>query len=302
MNYFEHHIGDYAEATGHLSILEDGAYSRMIRKYYATERALPVEIDRVQRLVGARTEDERVAVEAVLREFFELREDGWHQDRCDEAIAAYQAGAPEREVKKTNEVVRQQRHRAERATLFHALHEAGEFPAWNTPISEIRTMVKKLSRAHVTEPVTPVTEAVTSCNAPVTAPVTGPVTACNTPATATHSPVPTTQYPLPNTQPIAVAKKKRQSQLPDDFTPNEAGAAAAAGLDLGTELDAFKNYHEAKGTLMLDWQAAWRTWCGNARKFARPASAARNSTAASKHSGSDKLNYREGINHDGTFA
>lgn len=280
MNYFEHHIGDDAEATEHLSILEYGAYRRLIRKYYASERALPVEIDRVQRLVGARTEEERLAVEAVLHEFFELRDDGWHQDRCDEIIAAYQAGAPEREVKRTNEVVRLKRHRAERATLFQTLHEAGEFPAWNTPITEIRAMVAKLSRA----------------------PVTAPATACNAPATATQYPLPSTQSPLPSTQPIADGKKKRQTQLPDVFTPNEVGIAAADGLAIETELESFRNYHAAKGTVMVDWQAAWRTWCGNARKYARPAVSTARTPSAGKHAGFEKLNYHEGINHDGSFA
>jgi uncharacterized protein YdaU (DUF1376 family) len=38
MNYYEHHIGDYAEATSHLTFVEDAAYSRLIRKYYSTEK------------------------------------------------------------------------------------------------------------------------------------------------------------------------------------------------------------------------------------------------------------------------
>ena len=61
MNYYEHHIGDYAQATAHLSILEDGAYIRCIRKYYADEKPLPADIAAVQRLVGARTREERLA-------------------------------------------------------------------------------------------------------------------------------------------------------------------------------------------------------------------------------------------------
>lgn len=89
MNYYEHHLGDYAQATAHLSFVEDAAYSRLIRKYYATERPLPVELAAVQRLVGAREKDEKAAVETVLREFFELLDDGWHNKRCDEEIARY---------------------------------------------------------------------------------------------------------------------------------------------------------------------------------------------------------------------
>jgi uncharacterized protein YdaU (DUF1376 family) len=90
LNYYEHHIGDFAEATAHLSFVEDAAYSRLIRKYYAQEKPLPADIKAVQRLVGARSKEEREAVESVLNEFFELPLDGWHQARCDAEIARYQ--------------------------------------------------------------------------------------------------------------------------------------------------------------------------------------------------------------------
>lgn len=89
MNYYEHHLGDYAEATAHLSFVEDAAYSRCIRKYYSTEGPLPADIKAVQRLTGARSKEEREAVEAVLNEFFVLDADGWHNPRCDEEIARY---------------------------------------------------------------------------------------------------------------------------------------------------------------------------------------------------------------------
>ncbi|MCG9064698.1 YdaU family protein [Laribacter hongkongensis] len=89
MNYYEHHIGDYAEATSHLSLLEDAVYSRLIRKYYATEKPLPADMKTVQRLVGARTDEEREAVVMVLEEFFCLQEDGWHNHRCDDEIERY---------------------------------------------------------------------------------------------------------------------------------------------------------------------------------------------------------------------
>ena len=89
MNYYQHHLGDWAEATAHLTMLEDAAYSRLVRKYYATEAPMPIELAAVQRLVGARTKEEREAVVTVLREFFALGEDGWRNKRCDEEIAAY---------------------------------------------------------------------------------------------------------------------------------------------------------------------------------------------------------------------
>jgi uncharacterized protein YdaU (DUF1376 family) len=259
VNYFEHHIGDYAEATAHLSILEDGAYSRLLRKVYATERPLPVEVERVQRLIGARTDEERAAVEAVLQEFFDLRDDGWHQDRCDAAIAAYQAGAPEREVKKSNEVARQQRHRAERADLFKALHEAGQYPAWNTPITDVRALVAKLPIAPVTAPVTPVTEAAT----PVTATVTEPMTACNAPGTATQSPVPTPHLPIPTTQ-------NNGNLSSSDLRSNggEGAPKAKPKRHFGTEDDhkavrwMFERVREVDATAK---EPSWDTWANDMR-------------------------------------
>ena len=90
MNYYEHHIGDYDQATAHLSAVEDGIYSRLIRRYMATEKPLPADVPALQRLVRAHTKDEKKAVQTVLDEFFELREDGYHQHRCDEEIARFQ--------------------------------------------------------------------------------------------------------------------------------------------------------------------------------------------------------------------
>lgn len=90
LNYYQHHIGDYAEATAHLSFVEDAAYSRLLRKIYAAEAPLPADTKAIQRLIGARTKEEREAVETVLQEFFTLNADGWHNKRADAEIASYQ--------------------------------------------------------------------------------------------------------------------------------------------------------------------------------------------------------------------
>jgi uncharacterized protein YdaU (DUF1376 family) len=90
MNYYEHHIGDFAQATAHLSFVEDAAYSRLIRKYYAEEKPLPADTKAVQRLVGARSREEKEAVATILNEFFVLAADGWHNKRCDSEIVRYQ--------------------------------------------------------------------------------------------------------------------------------------------------------------------------------------------------------------------
>ena len=43
----------------------------------------------MQRLVGARTKEERQAVADIPDEFFEQEADGWHNKRCDAEIARY---------------------------------------------------------------------------------------------------------------------------------------------------------------------------------------------------------------------
>jgi uncharacterized protein YdaU (DUF1376 family) len=81
------HIGDYMKDTAHLSILEDGAYNRMLRVYYSTESPLPSANSAVHRIVGCKTPQERKSVDVLLSEFFVLESDGWHHKRCDAEIA-----------------------------------------------------------------------------------------------------------------------------------------------------------------------------------------------------------------------
>jgi uncharacterized protein YdaU (DUF1376 family) len=88
LNYYEHHLGDYAAATGHLSWDEDMAYTRLLRAYYHHERGIPQ--GQAYRLARAATAAQRKAVDAVLVEFFVLA-DGMHgQKRADEEIARFQ--------------------------------------------------------------------------------------------------------------------------------------------------------------------------------------------------------------------
>lgn len=89
MNYYERHLGDYAKQTAMLSMLEDGAYNRLLDRYYATERPIPQ--DQVYRVTRAKTAAERRAVDFVLKEFFTLSEGCWKKNRCEEEIRAAQS-------------------------------------------------------------------------------------------------------------------------------------------------------------------------------------------------------------------
>lgn len=85
MHYYPHNIADYTLDTAHLEPLEDLAYRRLLDLYYSTEQPIPLETQSVSRRLRLGFE----VVEKVLLEFFERREDGWHQSRCDEEIANY---------------------------------------------------------------------------------------------------------------------------------------------------------------------------------------------------------------------
>jgi len=87
VNYYERHIGDYLKDTAHLSLLEHGVYTRLMDVYYTRECAIPA-LD-VARLVGARSKDEKEALQAVLSEFFQLTDGAHAQDRCDREIARF---------------------------------------------------------------------------------------------------------------------------------------------------------------------------------------------------------------------
>ncbi len=86
MNYYPRFPGDYMRKTMHLSMLEDGAYTRLLDWYYANDRAIPH--DRRYAVARATTVGERSAVDSVLSEFFSLAEGQHHNERADTEIEA----------------------------------------------------------------------------------------------------------------------------------------------------------------------------------------------------------------------
>jgi uncharacterized protein YdaU (DUF1376 family) len=142
MHYYEHHIGDYAAATAHLSLIEDAIYCRMLRRYYLTESPLPIEIDEVARLVGVpRDSAGQDMVRAILVEFFTLADDGWHQKRCDENIAIFHGKQAEADTAREHEAERKRLYRERRSELFQQLRALGVVPAFDTTTTELVRML-----------------------------------------------------------------------------------------------------------------------------------------------------------------
>lgn len=101
-----------------------------------------------------------------------------------------------------------------------------------------------------------------------------------------HEPPPNQEPITINQEPISIGDSaiasqtpkpaKRATPIPGDFYPNETGVAYAdeRRVSMAVELRSFCNHHQAKGTTMKDWQAAWRTWCDKAVEFGRAGKAA----------------------------
>ena len=64
----------------------------------------------------------------------------------------------------------------------------------------------------------------------------------------------------------------RGTQLPDGFSANQTHEQMARELqlDLGRELEAFTDFHQSRGSVFKDWDAAFRTWLRKAHQFKRP--------------------------------
>lgn len=167
MNFYEHHLGDYLRDTAHLTMMEDAAYRRLLDAYYIREAPLPADVKACQKLARAQSAAERQAVADVLDEFFDLREDGHHQKRADEAIAQFHEDEPDREARRESGRERQRRARERRRTLFAQLRELGIVPDYNATVTHIEQL---LSRALARGGNAPVTRDNTASQSPVPSP------------------------------------------------------------------------------------------------------------------------------------
>lgn len=190
LNYYEKHIGDYIKDTLGLSMLEDGAYNRLLDQQYNTERPLPADKDEMYRLARASAPAERKAVDYVLNKFFTLTDTGYIHERAQAQIEAYWDREPAEQNKRDSAKVRQQRSRERRKALFDLLREHGVTPPFNASMAHLESEMSRVtSRDNKGD-----------SNAPVTRD-----------DTLTQSPPPNTQSP------------KEVNHPPDDST--EVGAA-----------------------------------------------------------------------------
>jgi len=88
VNHYPRHLGDYIRDTVGLTMLEDGAYTRLLDQYYVREAPLPADKEMLYRIARATSKAERQAVDSILLQFFTDGPDGWRQKRADMELQA----------------------------------------------------------------------------------------------------------------------------------------------------------------------------------------------------------------------
>ena len=89
MHYYQFNIADYRKDTVHLSRVEHSIYRDLIDWYYIEETPIPKETQVVIRRLRLDTEQDVLALNNVLSDFFSSLDDGFHHARIDAEIADY---------------------------------------------------------------------------------------------------------------------------------------------------------------------------------------------------------------------
>jgi uncharacterized protein YdaU (DUF1376 family) len=96
MRWFSHYIDDYDRKTCDLSFEQDGAYRRLLDRYYATGVPLPLNLEATYRMVRASVASERKAVQYILGRFWVKTDSGWVNKRAEEELVKAACKSEER--------------------------------------------------------------------------------------------------------------------------------------------------------------------------------------------------------------
>src|ERR1700733_379419 len=77
----------YFAKTRHLGMMHHGAYFQLLGTIYMTREPLPADERQLALICHAVAIEELEAMRFVLKNFFELREDGYHNSKADEELA-----------------------------------------------------------------------------------------------------------------------------------------------------------------------------------------------------------------------
>lgn len=230
MNFYPHHIGDFNNATRHLTRIERSIYRDMIDLYYDTEEPLTLDIKALCRKLIARTDEESTAVEQVLNEFFTETEQGWHHSRCESEINAYRASITAKSAAGKASAAKREQERKERLEKLN-----GSPTADQQPLDSVDSSVQLTSNQE--------------------------------PVTSNQEPK---REEKPSTPAAQSSRASKATRLPVDWQlPDEWQAWALTEQPSWTPegirhvADSFRDYWLAKGgadARKVDWEATWRNW------------------------------------------
>jgi uncharacterized protein YdaU (DUF1376 family) len=237
MNFYPHHIGDFNNATRHLTRVERSVYRDAIELYYDTECVLTLDINKLEKRLLCISSEEKDALKAILSEFFVETDYGYLNDRCYKEIEKYRAN-----------------------TSAKARAGIASAEARKNKSLEINTRSTRVEH-----------------NDTVCATNHEPLTNNHEPITMNHEQSMDVITYKENCNIVSAknAPKKIASKLPDDWVlPKTYGDWALQERPLMTiqmvklEADKFKDYWISLAGVKakkLDWFATWRNWIRNAK-------------------------------------
>lgn len=261
MNYYRRYVGDYLRDTARLSMLEHGAYNLLLDYYYADEKPLPADLDELYLMVRAMTPADRKSVDKVLRLYFVLEPDGYHNGRADHEIRVSQ-------------------------TARGNGGKGGRKPVDNGTGMETGT-VTGLPTGSPTEQGTEHR--------------TGEGAGSGHPPTTNHQPPPANRQPpsanrhtaASDASPSEGSGEARTTRLPAHWRPGIELTASTYADNPGWNEDKFervladfRDHWRSKGERREDWDAAWRKWVrgeGNGKGSNKPANLAEKNLAATSN-------------------
>lgn len=89
MHYYPHHIGDFIKETANLNDHQLVTYLRMIWSYYLDEKPFSNDCESIAFAVRS---DEKT-VNLLLKHYFQLIDNEWHQNRCNREIEHYRSNS-----------------------------------------------------------------------------------------------------------------------------------------------------------------------------------------------------------------
>lgn len=147
MNYFELYPGDYLRDTTRLTLVEHGAYLRLLMAYYAEEEPLPADLDELYVIAGAIKTADKEAVRKVADRFFPVGKDGQrHNGRADAEIEKAKGRMESAPTdRKAQQAERAKRYRDRRSAMFALLREHGVVMDFNVKAEELEAAVMALA-------------------------------------------------------------------------------------------------------------------------------------------------------------